>query len=137
MLQTIEQIAARKQESASLGLAANLHHFRAAKNELPSHRITPATAKLIVQPSISINSGLFEDPGQQGDADFMAVGVQYREASPTLDHIKMLAVPKGPANPNFAEASRVLGAKYGATSPLSRPCVGLPDLGAAEPWNAE
>ena len=57
--------------------------------------------ELHVQPSISINSGLPENPSQQSDADFTAVGIRYREASLTLDHIKMLAPPKGPENPNF------------------------------------
>ena len=111
MLQTIEQTAARKQESASLGLAANLHHFRAAKNELPSHRITPATAKPILQPSISINPGLPKNPSQQSDADFIAVGVRYREASLTLDHIKTLAVPKRPGKPEFLQTCRELSVR--------------------------
>ena len=102
MPQSTEQTAAQKQVSASLGLAANLHHFRAANNELPSHRITPATtAKLILQPSISINSGLVECPSHKSDADFMAVGVRYRGAALTLDHIKMLAAPKRSRKPEF------------------------------------
>ena len=109
MLQTIEQTAAQKQESASLGQAANLRHFRLAKNELPSHRITTAAAaKLILQPSISINLGLPKNPSQQSDADFMAVGVRYREASLTLDHIKTLAVPKRPGKPEFLQTCREL-----------------------------
>ena len=111
MLQTIEQTAARKQESASLGLTANLHRFRAAKNELPSHRITPATAKPILQPSISINPGLPKNPSQQSDADFMAVGVRYREASLILDHIKTLAVPERPGKPEFLRTCRELSVR--------------------------
>ncbi len=111
MLQTIEQTAAQKQVSASLSLAANLHHFRAANNELPSHRSTPATAKLIVQPSISINLGLPKNPSQQSDADFMAVGVRYREASLILDHIKTLAVPERPGKPEFLRTCRELSVR--------------------------
>ena len=70
--------------------------------------LQPATAKLILQPSISINLGLPKNPSQQSDADFMAVGVRYREASLTLDHIKTLAVPKRPGKPEFLQTCREL-----------------------------
>ena len=60
--------------------------------------------ELIVQPNIPINPRLLEDPSQQGDADFLAVRVRYREASLILDHIEMLAAPERPGKPDFLQS---------------------------------